>query len=275
MIFFIWKTQLKPTEQSSFQFETLYGSPLVKTKVNGHEVSLVLDLGSFFSSLDSKSISNAKLKETEGAHNSRGIYGDKKSKKIFKVPEVLINNIIFKNITFFESAGCDSETEKSIPRELTYGRIGREPFLNKILFIDRKKEKCIVETSYPNKNINPEKFDKGIWIESDFNLEKGIGIVLSVIIEHLGLKRLVLDTGSNVSILDKKGIPKLPLTFCEDGGTAELKLKNGESLGSHDFLYYDLSEVELQGFLGFDFLQHYMVCLDFLNKKIFFKKYVE
>lgn len=215
------------------------------------------------------------LTKTEKTTRSMDAYGKKLIHPVFSSSKVRIGNYLLPYLEFNESKGFNLDFEPQTPKVLTYGKIGREPFLDKVLFIDRKRELCIVEKAHPNRKLDPKKYKQGEWIETEFNLDKGMGISLCLITDSVGRKELILDTGSNVSLIDKSSSLQVPIDLRNEIEKISLKLNNGVSLGTFSFYSFDFTNAGLQGILGFDFFDYYMVCIDFLNKKIFLKTYNE
>jgi hypothetical protein len=213
------------------------------------------------------------LTKVEKSTNSIDVYGKKSTDPVFISSKVLIGNYSLPYLEFSESESFNADFESQTPKILTYGKIGREPFLDKVLFVDRKRELCIVEQAYFNQKVDPRKYDKGEWVETDFSLDKGMGIILHLMIDSMGERKLILDTGSNISLIDKSSSQQVPVDLRNETEKLSLKLHNGVSLGTFSFYPFDFTNAGLQGILGFDFFDRYMVCFDFLNKKMFLKGY--
>lgn len=263
----------KESYEQTIPIKVLHGLPLVNVNIQGHALQLILDLGSHSSSLSKEVMGEVQLTKIEKKTHSMDAYGKKLTHPVFSSSKVLIGNYLLPYLEFNESKAFNADFESQTPKVLTYGKIGREPFLDKVLFIDRKRELCIVDRAYSDRKVDPRKYHKGEWIETNFNLDKGMGISLCLMTDSVGEKELILDTGSNMSLIDKSSSPQAPIDLRNETERISLKLNNGVSLGTFSFYPFDFTSAGLQGVLGFDFFDHYMVCIDFLNKKIFLKTY--
>ncbi|HEV3269264.1 MAG TPA: hypothetical protein VGZ69_01280 [Candidatus Rhabdochlamydia sp.] len=248
-----------------------YGLPVINVNIQEHEIQLMLNLGAHFSALTKEAIEKIQLNKELKTTNSMDIFGKKTIHRVFSACKILIGNYLLPYLEFNEIADFNEDFGDQIPKTLIYGHIGREPFLDKVLFIDRKKQLCMVDQAYFNQKMDPEKYHPGKWIEANFILDKGLGISLSLTINSEDKRDLVLDTGSNISMINDNSLK--PFNFNDKKKEMSLKLSDGSSLGMFSFYLFDSSSAELQGILGFDFFDCYMVCFDFLNKKVFLKKY--
>lgn len=269
----IWRSFKKQTQEQIIPFQVLYGLPLVKVNIQGHTLKLVLDLGVHFSSLSKESMKRMPLTKLSKTINTMHVSGQKKIDPVFSASQVSIGNYLLPYLDFSASLSANGNSELELPKVLNYGKIGREPFLDKVLFIDRKRKMCIVKPAYLDQKIDPRKFSQGKWMEANFNLNQETGIGLCLIANLEEKKKLLLDTGANASYMYKNFLYTIPVNLRDQTENISLDLCNGNSLGTFPFYPLNCSVLGLQGILGFDFFNRYLVCIDFLNKKIFFKPY--
>ncbi|MEK7339703.1 MAG: retropepsin-like aspartic protease [Candidatus Rhabdochlamydia sp.] len=267
---YVWGFFKKENQQQVIPFKVLHGLPVVDVNIQGHTLQLILDLGAHFSSLSKESIKKVPLFKLSKTINRMNIYGQKTTNPMFSASQVFMGSYLLPYLEFSESMGSSPDFELEPPKVLTYGSIGREPFLNKVLFIDRKQKVCVVDLAHLNQKIDPRKYFQGEWIEADFNLDQGTGISLCLITNSGEKKEFILDTGANFSAIDKNSLSKLPIDLRNQTENISISLCDGTSLGTFPFYPLNLSEAGLQGILGFDFFDCYLICIDFLNKKIFF-----
>lgn len=271
-IFCSWRFPRKEPSQA-IPIKVIYGLPIIDVNIQGHTLQLILDLGAHFSGLSKEAIEKVQLIKKLKTTKSMDVFGNKFVHQVFGASKILIGNYLLPYLEFNELDNFNDDFGDSTPKTLIYGHIGREPFFDKVLFIDRKKQLCMVEKAYFGQKIDLKKYHPGKWIEADFTLDKELGIRLSLTVDSKDEKELILDTGSNLSIIDKNSLFKKTFNINDEKEEMALKLPNGTSLGMFSFYLLDSSNAGLQGILGFDFFDHYMICFDFLNKKVFLKKY--
>jgi len=259
--------------KQTLHFKVLYGLPLVDLNIQGYVIPLILDLGSHTASLNKDIIEKTKIAKTAKMVNSLDVYNKTFTSPTYISSKSLIDKYLLTDLEFVEMEGYNAEFESGTPEILTYGKIGREPFLDKVLFFDRKKEICIIDQAYAGKKTDPTKYHAGDWMETDLKLNQGIGISLCLLIDSSERKEFILDTGSNISLINTGSVLKVPINLRNESIIVPLKLNNNTLLGLFSFYPFDLTNMKFDGILGFDFFDHYLICLDFPNKKLFLKKY--
>ena len=266
-------TGLKESSPQLMPIKVAYGIPLVKVNIQGYLIDLVLDLGAHDSSLTRDIIKKTGLKNLKEMTRSVDIYGKISTHQLFSSSKTLIENNLFNNMVFIESKNFNSDFEPNTPQILTSGRIGRKPFLNKILIIDRRRELCLIEQAHLGRKVDPRQYEQGDWIKVQAHLDKGIGVNLRLITDSGEVKNFILDTGSNVSLIDRKNSPQVPIDFFSKVEQISLKLDKNIPLGTFSFCPFNFADIGFDGILGFDFFDHYIVCIDFVNREIFLKSY--
>ena len=161
--------------------------------------------------------------------------------------------------------------EEQVPTKLRSGAIGRGAFLDKFLIIDYRNKKVVFGHSDEERVIQSEQYNNYMWVEyrCDFNENFEISIPLFIGGEP---KKLWLDTGTNESILNGIWPESVAL-----GGSQKLsvKLNNELDLGELDFSLVTNSDFDLDGIIGFEFFNKYIVYLDFLKGKMFISPYIQ
>ena len=243
---------------------------MIDVTIEGQTFELLLDLGTYSSALSEEIIEKVKLNKEPNYARTIDLFGKKSSYQGFNLYKILVGNYLLPHL---EVNRLEEKWEDSTSKRLTHGHIGRKPFLDKVLLIDRKNQCCKVKSARVGKKPKLEKWQPGQWIEADLILDEELGIVLNLMIDSNEKKKLILDTGSNLSMLNEHSSFKKTISLKDKKEKMTLSLLNGTALGVVSFYLFDSSNTGLQGILGFDFFDHYIVCIDFLNKKVFLKQY--
>jgi hypothetical protein len=105
-----------------------------------------------------------------------------------------------------------------------------------------------ITKNYPIKDFIPEKF------------EMVNGLICINLLTDRGMKKFVLDTGSNRSLIQKSS-----------SDANEVKV-DFELFGRRRCIAFDFpAELPFDGILGFDFFDDYPMCLDFSNQILYIK----
>jgi hypothetical protein len=158
----------------------------------------------------------------------------------------------------------DNKNNVSLP---FVGRMGRDCFKSNNLFLDFPNSMMFVTS-----NLDQLKMDH--WFICDLfetSFEMGCwGIILSIETD-MGIKRFILDTGTNISILRESQLNISEAKEVAPGRQAWTTKKF--VIGKHDFGPFDLSLFDMtapvDGLLGLDFLRKYAIYLDFEHNKAF------
>ncbi|HEV3269292.1 MAG TPA: aspartyl protease family protein [Candidatus Rhabdochlamydia sp.] len=242
---------------------------MIPVEINKEKFHLILDLGAEDSSLNKKIIDKLHLLSTNRFKETSNIYGTKINSEYYLVNTLKIGNSRVNHTEIRENPKIDSSSKVSLPQEFTYGIIGRSFFYDKFLFLDYKNKKMHFGPAKNNLVMDPEQYKKGEWIQSDFCKNEGSEIIVEIVMNGV-LRKFVIDTASNFCILTNNSLESssyhAPIAL-------PVQLKNGYELGTFDFTLIQNSDFDLDGILGSELFNRYIVGFDFLNKKMFLLKY--
>ena len=259
-------------------FYSFHNKPLMKAEIEGVKYSLLVDTGSSNDlGIHEKKINKIFKKQFLDTKSLMDLKGDVYSVKRFLVPSASIGNLSIKKVTiqeetssFFENAGLlwtDSLNPVSHNKkyECIDGSIGRSIFFDWVSFFNFRDQVIFLTTNINEmkKNCNINQFISVPLIINKY----GINITLET---DFGMKRFILDTGANLSVLQESQITKENAKEIFPGRwqciTNQLKTE------SHDFgnwpfwLYEFCPEAEFDGILGVDFFKKHLIIFDFQNQ---------
>ncbi len=247
------------------------GSVLVEMEIEKKKYPIKLDLGA--------ACQFAFLKETlESIHEKKklkfitttDIKGNQYKSNTYSVPLVKSKNFACKDAIIIEESRDFITTgavlwrrdhEKNSPLPFA-GRIGRYCFTPHNLFIDFPNSMMFVTNSieelrtddWPISNLSEIPFKMGEW-----------GIILSIETD-MGVKKFILDTGANASIL--RSTEKMPVE--RQRFTTKKFAAGGLDFGPLDLSLFEITpSMDADGILGLDFLKNHAIYLDFANNKAF------
>lgn len=253
--------------------------PAIKIEIEGHQYCVTLDLGSSHPiDLRKDILEKIKNKSMSESSTYNGISGNSYIMQGYKLPTVSLFNLKVDGLIGFEESIEFLRDAKFGPfggllRELSslfefYSRDGRLgwPFLKEgVAFFDFPKSKLFLAKNIDSISL-PLGFFLSDWVCIPFEIEKS-GLIIQLDTEF-GVKKFLLDTGSTCSVLK---IPQAPNSHREACEMQELRVGE-QNLGPWKFRFLKIDPVDCDGILGFDFFKSYPFCLDFLNKKVYFKK---
>lgn len=250
---------------------------LIEIEIGEKKYPVQLDLGAscqfaFFNEI----INNISEKKIVEPDIFTDIKGNQYKENGYSIPLIKSRNLTCTNAIVYEEPkdfamkGAILWGENKKESEVPYiGRVGRGCFLSNNLFLDFPNSMLFVTS-----NIDQLKIDHwqvGELFEVPFEISKW-GITLSIETD-IGMKRFILDTGSNVTLL-KSSILKDHLGKEVTPGRKAFTTQKFV-IGAHDFGPLDLSafefssSIDADGFLGIDFLQNYAIYFNFKNNKAF------
>lgn len=258
--------------------EFIGDNALIEIEIERKKYPVKLDLGAacqfaFFR----EALENISEKKFVEFITTTDLKGNQYKVSSYSVPRVKTKNFECKNAIILEESRdfvtkgavlwrLDDKKNSQIP---FIGRMGRDCFRSINLFIDFPNSMVFVTSSmdqlkmdhWPICDLFETSFEMGRW-----------GIILSFDTD-MGVKRFVLDTGANASILRKPHL-NVPLTKEVTPGR-QIFTTMKFAISGHDFGPFDLSlfemtpSVDADGLLGLDFLKKYAIYLDFRNNKAF------
>lgn len=258
--------------------EFIRDNALIEVEIEGKKYPIKLDLGAacqftFFR----EALENISEKQFVEFITTTDIKGNQYKVSSYSVPLIKIKNLKCKNVEILEESR-DFVTKGAVLWRLNdqknsqipfIGRVGRDCFRSNNLFMDFPNSMIFVTSSidelkkdhWPICELFEASFEMGRW-----------GIILSIETD-IGVKRFVLDTAANASILRESHL-HIPLTK-EVIPERQVFTTTKFAIGGHDFGPLDLSlfemtpSVDADGLLGLDFLKKYAIYLDFENNKAF------
>ncbi|MGL5263468.1 MAG: hypothetical protein ACRDAI_02665, partial [Candidatus Rhabdochlamydia sp.] len=138
--FFYIKTTFSP-EKFFLDLGILHDIPLIPVEINKEKFDLILDLGAEDFSLNKEIIDKLHLLPTNRFKEKSNIYGTKNHAKYYLADITTIGNSSIRHLEICESSKINSSSENFLPKEFTYGMIGRSFFCDKFLFLDYKNKK--------------------------------------------------------------------------------------------------------------------------------------
>lgn len=256
IVFLLFSHSLFPL--SSLPLTIRHMIPLIPVEIQNEPLDLIFDLGSSELALDKKIISRMDLPVLEKTKTSSNIFGVKRVLNYYLADRVKIGDVTLRKFGIRESFDGNPE---SIPKELSYGAVGREFFLDKFLIVDYRNQTILFDFAKKKESNIPESYSKRKWIPCDFYFTENSEVIISLFIGNKNCQML-LDTGTNFCLLnhyDKKVEKeiKLPIHF-----------KNGKLDGEYKFKTFQNDAFDFDGILGFDFFNNHVVYLDFVNRKM-------
>jgi len=249
------------------------GLPYLEVKIQNKSQLALFDLGAEDGIHIPKKILNEfkKLEYTGKINKSSNITGNIVSAKEFIIPSLSVGCLLFNNVVGMElspwaaSIGEKSEGDSNNNSEDQKIIIGRGLFKNTAIVIDYKSEKLIVKKDIANKLVK-----EGL----PFYMKKE-GIVINAK-TSIKTYKMVIDTGASSSILVLDKVPSNEnIKECEYDLGDELKcnvLNATLTLGDNSFksnilLYPIDSRFKMDGILGSDFLNTFLLELNFITQQ--------
>lgn len=238
----------------------------------------LIDTGSAFSFIRKDVLNQIEHKKYISDSDYINIYGKKYITSNFLIPEVKIGGFVAETIfkeeaeNFLAECVVDNNFLISWKVHLMY-QVYREAIIGMDLF---QKFACIFD--FPHSSIyiakeithiiENEDFFTADWHSVEFELGKS-GVVL-MFETDLGKKRLLLDSGSTLSIIrftDKEKVAYQDNVVTREFTSKKLMI-NGLDFGSCNFRVMDIAGEmnDIDGLVGIEFFNKNIICLDFPNK---------
>jgi hypothetical protein len=257
--------------------EFINNLPVIKAKVNGRDVQLLLDTGErscLF--LDSHLLYHANCSTTGRTKHLRNSNNHAFNLSEFIVPSINIEDRVFKNILAydFRTWATNLATQESPLNDKLYatdGVIGLNFFHGYNLLIDYSNKRLVIIAP----DYEPIGYDITSWHTAKFELNNS-GIILPVTFDDIFLKAL-LDTGSTASVINKNSAATNQLLSDCKRVSHKQKCRYNFTINHHmieklPLDSYPLANMQADIILGSDFLEKYMVFINFKNKQLSFKE---
>jgi len=248
------------------------GLPIIELNVNGSNHHVLLDLGSSEGiHLPIAEIKNIpEIKYTGNTVKSSNISGDIYEAKEFFIPSLKIQCLTFDHIKGVElNPWAASIGENRVHDTSEQIVVGLDLFKNKTLLLNYSDKVLIIKSS----EVKP--LSLSITNPTSYTLSKeGLSIKVSSINASY---QMVLDTGASSTIfVANKVNPKEDIKSCEFdlGPNMECKVFEsslkilGYNFQSNALLYPIDERFKMDGILGRDFFEQFVVEINFLNKTI-------
>jgi hypothetical protein len=201
--------------------------------------------------------------------------GNKYETPLYLIPSVRIKKFLLKKLRAREESQAFAERGSIVIRseeKNCAGRIGRDFFKGKNLFLDFKHQTLIVCSRFSQ--IKKEQKERNRFVSVPFKVTPD-GILIEAKTD-LGIRNLTIDTGSSVTAIRPDGTEKSHvqnrngIRFIQ---TDKFVLGTGD-FGSRELCLIDISSEfnEMDGVLGMDFLKNHEVYLDFSENCAYFAK---
>ena len=249
--------------------------PFVNIKIEDKQVKAMLDTGArnevlvvsenIISQLDTTKLYNRKEK-------SKDLTGKEYIAIKYILPKFNIGKISYLQVSMVENTnwGLSSSNSESKGPEKD-GIIGLKLFINKAIIIDYPNKKLVVmDKKYPTE------YDIDNWQELKYKIDS-YGISIYASIDGGEVKRFLLDTGANISIIkpssigDSKVKNDCDIVFnnkpCSYIKSNNFAIKDID-LEDISFYLYDFKGFEPDGILGYGFLANKIIYIDFDKRVI-------
>lgn len=290
LIWFFQKPQSKPSsppiphrlkakffETTKINKYTSYKVPCINIQLEDKIYLAKLDLGfggdtDLHLRLTSEILNSLEQKKYLHTTSSYGIRGKEYTSNLFRIPNVKIGNLTFRNLKvkelnhefnkdgmFILNEEISTEKDEEIPIDKEISAIGWKLFYNANLLLDFEKSilvccdslETLRDNGYPIDSFLeiPLLLDHGL-IEFEANIDKGP-------------IRCILDTGATWNIINSDSNEMTPFF-------STLRIGN-INFGMTKFYEQSLKvPIKLDAIIGMEFLESKLVFIDFNNKKIYF-----
>jgi len=243
----------------------LYRIPCVTVEIEGKRYPVEVDLGSKTALSLHSHVLREIHKESIGFARRIDFRGNQYETKVFLIPQVQLGQLIFKKARVKEEAVSFSTTGsiiRPVNEPMNAGRIGRDLFLEKNIFMDFQNSFFAVTNDA--RFLKQRGYNLSRSVQTSFKLTSD-GIIFECDTD-LGRLHLILDTGSTLSVI-RKNINE----HSKDSNTdiplfSSSKFSiSGVNFGPKEFGLIPLSDEYkgIDGLLGMDFLEKHFVYLDF------------
>ena len=263
----------KTDSQSVFQipvyFPICINAPVVKVNIEEQELLLALDLGSnAHLKLIGRALDQLKNKELVGVSRSTDIKGNRYEEPVYKIPYFRLGSLTVsdavageENLFFIQEGSRVGKWHDHLRIQDQInkidGRIGGGLFssFKYVCYFDMSR---LIFCMGPSLDQITNNYPVVDFMKGKFEVVDGL-ICLNILTDR-GMKKFMLDTGAQRSLIQKSSM---------DGKWVTVDLGR---LGQRRFFAFDIPEqMPFDGILGFDFFEDYRMCLDFSNQTIYIK----
>ncbi|OGN55792.1 MAG: hypothetical protein A3D96_04370 [Chlamydiae bacterium RIFCSPHIGHO2_12_FULL_44_59] len=253
--------------------------PCLSMQMNGHTVSVMLDLG-FRGQLSfpPRFLQQVENKKYLRSKKMYGLRGGEYEEKLYEVPTISVGPIVFSHPVihehseeFHRESSLVQKDHKSSPSE--QGRIGWELFVNTNLFLDLNNSKVAFCDSIST--LQKEGYFFEAFAKTPLFLERGL--VEFEVETPEGVLRCMLDTGATWNVLN---------TDLEEGKSIEQVIWEPDNVLKYSSFKIDKKNfgpvafhripikipVHIEAILGMEFFHHHLVFLDFAENVAYFSK---
>lgn len=239
-------------------------TPFTTVHIEGHDYSVLIDLGSKHHIALIKQDLDPLQKEQTGEVSSTDIFGRTSFSKCYNLPQVHVGEKQISSCEITEETPvCTWTPIPPIPP--TYGHIGRKFLLKENLLLNLSQKTMEHRSCLKNKKHCLARLPIEI---------SPLGVLISVE-THLGTKKFMLDTGATHNFLR---ISEVPLEKQQNYREGLMCYKSQIYLGENQFpspketfvlAKFTEKLSPINGILGIDFLERYKCFFDFSNKELF------
>ena len=251
-----------PAQESvTIPIELINNFPVLEVAVGNRSVKVMFDLGgSEQIALSKDALASLRVEPLEETYAWVDVMGNRLESRKFRVPELRIGSLVFRDVTGHEDAEAD--TYRKTPAGVGY--VGPALMRSFKLVVDYRQRSM---TLIPNEL--PEAERHGCYgTEVPFAPEMGGGEPVTKAVTDLGELVLFWDTGAPMSLIRNSLVGEHGLT--PDGlhiANSRFELA-GEDFGPLPLRLFGFAEpAEVDGFVGHDFFASHVVCIDLAGQK--------
>lgn len=246
------------------------GMPIIDVKIGDVVLPLALDTGAnnVFIAIIPEALEKLPVTSSLQIQKNMDVDGNVYHSKSFILPQITLGNLKLENVLATE--------ELRVSPDESQGIIGNKLFENYNVLLDYQASTM---TLYSNKQSATD-LDLKKWKQMPFKHED-IGIILEASLGKVtGKLRFCLDTGAIAVDEQGKAFDMLKKELVKTQNRPDSQaiytdkfMADGQKLGKLDFYLVDFAEPPVDGFLGYNFLQHYQTFIDFPNQMLYLKPY--
>lgn len=247
-----------------------YQVPCTSIEIENNKYLVEIDLGAKSALTLNKEVLDKVQKSPCGVSRKLNYLGNKYETPAYFISDVKVGAFLLEIVKASEESQPAAENSIIIPSKHCErkGRIGRDFFLDKNLFMDFSHKVFIACSQLKNLRIAGYEIDEMTPVPFK---STSAGIIFEIETDF-GLGKFALDTGSTATVIrntqqlhKNQVLPKI--------STSKFSIATAE-FGPRNIYLLNISPAlqEIDGFLGMDFLQEYAIYLDFTKKTAYIGK---